>query len=208
MIPFTRRTFFVLALAGSASSSGAVRAADLQTVSTPVIALDNGLLAVMKAGKATPFNQRYAMLAPIVQRAFDLPQVLQVSVGASWSTFSTQQQGVLLDEFARYTVANYVANFNSYNGQRFDVSPSLRQVGADQIVQTTLVSPSEQTRLDYVVRNLGGTWKIVDVLLDGTISRVAVQRSDFREVVRSGGAPGLVTLLQRKVAELSGGAMT
>ncbi len=35
-----------------------------------------------------------------------------------------------------------------------------------------------------------GGWRIVDVLLDGSISRVAVQRSDFRSLLGNGGAAG------------------
>jgi phospholipid transport system substrate-binding protein len=49
-------------------------------------------------------------------------------------------------------------------------------------------------------------WKAVDVLEDGTISQVAVQRSDFRQILQSGGAPALVVSLQQKTRELSSGA--
>jgi phospholipid transport system substrate-binding protein len=42
------------------------------------------------------------------------------------------------------------------------------------------------------------------VLTDGSISRVAVQRSDFRGLLNSGGTPALVAGLEHKVANLSG----
>ena len=48
-------------------------------------------------------------------------------------------------------------------------------------------------------------FQVVDVLLDGTISRVAVERSDFRSVLESGGADGLIASLKQKIASLSGG---
>ena len=50
-------------------------------------------------------------------------------------------------------------------------------------------------------------WKAVDVLEDGSISRVAVQRSDFRQLLDSGGLPALTTALRQKVATLSGGML-
>ncbi len=56
------------------------------------------------------------------------------------------------------------------------------------------------------MRREHGGWKIVDVLLDGTISRVAVQRSDFRDVLAQGGATALIASLERKAADLTGGA--
>ena len=48
----------------------------------------------------------------------------------------------------------------------------------------------------------------VDVLADGSISRVAVQRSDFRRLLSSGGATALIESLNRKISDLSGGALT
>lgn len=210
MTTLTRRHALFLALGGAAAlPTAAARAAANQAVLAPVIALCNGLVAVMREGKATPFTQRYQTLAPVINGSFDLAHILQFSVGPSWSGFSAQQRAQLMAEFERYTVANYVANFNSYDGQRFDISPATRPVGADQVVKTTLIPTSgSSTRIDYVVHDEGGTWKITDVLLDGTISRVAVQRSDFRTVVRSGGATGLLSMLQQKVSQLSGGTMT
>jgi len=201
------RRQLLLALPAATALPAAAGAADTAAVSAPIAALDNGLLAIMKAGSGTPFVQRYQMLQPIVLRSFDLPAILRVSVGAGLDGVPTQMQGLLYDEFVRYTVASYVANFKSFDGQRFDIAPTLRQVGANQVVQTNLVSPTDNTRIDYVMRESGGAWKIVDVLLDGTISRVAVQRSDFREIFASGGAQGLIGLLRQKVVQLSGGAM-
>lgn len=202
-----RRRFLLLALFGATALPVAAGAADTAAVTGPVIALDNGLLAVMKAGSGTPFPQRYQMLQPIVLRSFDLATILRFSVGSGWDATPTQMQGLLYDEFVHYTVASYVANFKSYSGQRFDVSPTLRQVGANQVVQTNLVSATDNTRIDYVMRDEGGSWKIVDVLPDGTISRVAVQRSDFREIFASSGPQGLIGHLRSKVSELSGGTM-
>ena len=202
-----RRPFVLLPLLGAVALPAAARAADAAAVTAPIVALDNGLVAIMKAGSGTAFVQRYQMLQPIVLRSFDLATILRVSVGSGLDGVPTQMQGLLYDEFIRYTIASYVANFKDYAGQRFDVSPTLRQSGANQIVQTNLVSSSDNTRIDYVMRDAGGAWKIVDVLLDGTISRVAVQRSDFREIFSSGGAQGLIVLLRQKVLQLSGGAM-
>jgi phospholipid transport system substrate-binding protein len=52
-----------------------------------------------------------------------------------------------------------------------------------------------------------GAWKAADVLLEGTISRVAVQRSDFRASLDETGAARLIARLRQRVADLSGGAM-
>ena len=58
------------------------------------------------------------------------------------------------------------------------------------------------------MRRQGSAWKAVDVLADGSISRVAVQRSDFRRLVSRGGAQALIESLNQKTNDLSGGALT
>jgi len=50
-------------------------------------------------------------------------------------------------------------------------------------------------------------WRAVDVLLNGTISQVAVQRSDFRALLTSGGPDALIASLRQKTASLSGNTL-
>ncbi len=162
----------------------------------------------MKLGKGTPFPQRAATLAPVLTASFDLATILRVSVGPSWAELPQPQQASLLQAFQTFTIVTYTANFDTYAGERFDMLPDLRSVGADQIVQTKLIPASgAPVPLDYVMRQFGDAWKVIDILLDGSISRVAVQRSDFRSLLRQGDATALIKSLQRKVADLSAGTM-
>lgn len=177
-------------------------------ITAPIAALDNGLLTVMRAGQATPFPQRFATLQPVIVRTFDLPAILRLSVGLKWDELPPPQRDQLLSVFRNYTVASYVANFNSYNGERFEIMPNVRSSGEDRIVATQIIPASgAPTRLDYVMRQGDAGWQAVDVLLDGSISRVAVQRSDFRSLIGSNNATGLIASLQKKVVDLSGGTL-
>jgi phospholipid transport system substrate-binding protein len=184
-------------------------APSLAEVFAPVSALDTGLLAVMKAGESVPFPRRYAMLEPVVMQSFDLPRILQMAVGFGWSDLPLAQRQQLLDVFRRYTVASYVSNFDNYSGQEFHILPRLRAVGQQQVVGTEIVPrEGKPHRIDYVLRQNGANWQVVDVLLDGTISQVAVQRSDFSSLLLSGGAPALIAALKKKVVTLSGNTMS
>jgi phospholipid transport system substrate-binding protein len=204
-LPLRRRAFVRLALIGLAAAPMPLRAAD-SAVIAPIQQLYDALLAVMKTSHA-PFDQRYNQLAPVIDAVFDLPAIMQASVGPSWNALSADQHSTLLTAFRRYTIATYVANFNSFDGQRFEVSPDTRALPSnDQVVTSRIISASgDSHRLDYVMRQTNGPWQVVDVLLDGTISRVAVQRSDFRHLLTQGGSAALVVSLQSKVAQLSGG---
>lgn len=211
LAPFGRRHYLKTALAvtGGALAASGTANADPAAV-RPIRELCDGLISIMRAGSRTPFAQRFQMLAPSVDHAFDLPAVLQLSVGPPWSSLPPDQQNALLAAFRRYTVANYVSNFDNYTGQRFDIQPDTKSLSnGEQLVQTKIVPPSgESHELDYVMRRTQGGWKAVDVLADGSISRVAVQRSDFRRLVERGGAQALIQSLNQKTTELSGGALT
>ena len=185
---------------------GAARAADAGPTA-PISALLDGLRANMAAGSATPFQKRYDTLAPVIDQAINMQQILQTSVGLHWRDLPAEKQTQLVEVFRRYTIAQYVANFDS-TGNKLVLLPDRRTAGADQIVETQLVNPAgDATRIDYVMRQNDGSWKAVDVLLEGSISRVAVQRSDFRTLVGSGDGSALIASLQKKITDLSGGAL-
>lgn len=169
--------------------------------------LYDALLRIMRAGRATSFQQRYGQLAPVVDATFDLPAILQASVGPSWAQMTADQHSALLGALRRYTVDSYVSNFDTFSGQRFEIAPDTRALGYGEQIVTTRIIPTtgEAHRLDYVMRQTGGNWRVVDVLADGTISRVATQRSDFRQLLMQGGPTALVASLQRKSQDLEAG---
>jgi phospholipid transport system substrate-binding protein len=188
----------VAALPASAQMDGSPAA--------PIERLNGALLVAMKAGSRTPFDQRYHALAPVVEQVFNLDAVLAASVGLSWGTMTPEQKTQLAASFRRYTITSYVSNFDSYEGQHFETLPTTRTLAnGDVVVPTQFVRAGKSPlRLDYVMRRGPAGWQAVDVLTDGAISRVAVQRSDFRGLLRDGGVPALAAGLERKTANVSG----
>jgi len=175
----------------------------------PIIDLYAALESAMRAGRAVSFTIRFDILAPVIERVFDLDTVLKVSVGTRWDSFDQRTQERLSRAFRRFTIATYVANFDKYDGEKFAVLPGARDSGSDRIIRTELiVDPGDTIRLDYVMRNFGTVWRVVDVLIDGSISRVAVQRSDFRTILANGDAEALISSLHRKISDLSDGALS
>lgn len=173
----------------------------------PIAGLNAALRQVMQAGRGTPFAARAATLRPAVERAFDLPAILAASVGSRFASFSDAAKRELLEAFTAFTVATWVGNFDSDAGERFELAAETRALGQDQVVTTRIVPTSgEATRLDYVMRQGPGGWKAVDILLNGTISRVAVQRSDFRALVAGGDPAPLLASLRSRAESLASGA--
>jgi len=187
-------------------AQGTVRPTDAQK---PISELYSGLQAAMQMGSSgASFQQRFDRLAPVIDRAFNLNAILQTSVGLRWSSLDDASRRDLFSVFRTFTVASYTANFDSNGGTRFQVLPQTRTSGDDLIVETKLIPANgDPVRLDYVMHPGPAGPQIVDVLLNGSISRVAVQRSDFRALLASGSATPLIASLRQKVTDLSGGAM-
>lgn len=178
-----------------------------EAATAPIRRLYDALLAAMRAGKSVPFATRYAQLAPTIDAVLDLPAILQTSVGVTWASLPADQHSALLAAFRRYTIDSYLSNFDADTGQKFEVSPATRPLAnGEQVVSSRIVPPSgDAHRLDYVMRQTNGAWRVVDVLEDGTISQVAVQRSDFRRLLMQGGGAALIASLQRKASDLEAG---
>jgi phospholipid transport system substrate-binding protein len=177
-------------------------------ITEPIEQLDAGLLQAMKAGKAAPFQQRYDILAPLVIRAFDLDFILQSAAGTAWQSLPADQQAALKTAFQRYSIATYVANFDDFSGERFDLSPPVD--GKDTVVQVRIVpgpSGGDVHTLGYVMQQTVGKWKAVDVVADGFISQGTVQKAEIRAVLALNGTAGLLARLRQKVVEISGEAL-
>ena len=102
------------------------------------------------------------------------------------------------------------SNFDSCSGQTFRVRPNSRRLSSGGVVLRTQIvrAAGSPVEIDYVMRQTSAGWKAVDVLTDGAISRVAVQRSDFTTLLQRGGVLALEQGLEHKVATLSNGSAT
>jgi phospholipid transport system substrate-binding protein len=156
------------------------------------------LLGNMQQGGVLGESGRYARLAPVVDRAFDIPFMTRLAVGPAWESLSPAEQRQLQAAFYHYVTATYADQFASYSGQQLQVTGE-RPTGSNVMVQTKIVkSNGDTTELDYLMRPDQGSWQISDVYLDGTISELAVHRSEFYSILRRQGVNGLVTALNRK----------
>jgi phospholipid transport system substrate-binding protein len=214
MIPYPRRSFLsgaavALALAGAAVGGRAqgVTPPGADSPTATVQGFYDTLLAVMKAAKQLGFDGRYQRLQPAISRAFDLGLMTRIAVGPAWTSLPQAQQEQLVASFTRYTFATYANRFDGYSGQHFEVDPNPVANPNGVIVETRLLSPTDEpVTLNYLMRRNGsGMWQIIDVFLSGTVSELATRRSEFVAVLARDGADGLVRLLDRRAEALRTG---
>lgn len=154
------------------------------------------LTGAMKRGKTLGLPGRAQKIAPAIDAAFDIPLMAQFTVGPSWSSLSQADKDAVIAAFRRYTIADYAHNFGSFGGQHFVTDPNAVVRGPDHIVHTQLVlEQGDPVTLNYRMRQVGTSWKIVDVFLNGFVSELSMRRSDFASTVASGGAPALAAKL-------------
>jgi phospholipid transport system substrate-binding protein len=183
-------------------------------VNASVAALDAGpaeavrgfygaLLGTMQAGPSLGPNGRYQRLAPAVARVFDIPLMARLATGPGWTGLSPGEQQQVVAAFGRYVAATYADRFDSYSGERLEVTGQ-RQAGGNVVVQTRIVkADGDPVAIDYLMHQTGNGWQVADVYLDGTISQLAVQRSEFDAILRRQGVAGLVARLNQKADLLS-----
>lgn len=162
-----------------------------------VQALDDGLLAIMKAGKAAGVAGRASRIGPVVDRAFDLPLMTRLVVGPVWNNMSSADQTALVAAFRRMTIGQYARNFDSWSGEKFAIQPQVEQRGGDKLVRTTLTGSGAPVAISYRLRQSGGQWKIIDVFYKNSISQLATRRADFASVLASGGPKALIQHLDQ-----------
>ena len=56
--------------------------------------------------------------------------------------------------------------------------------------------------ITYRVRKFDENWRIIDVLLDGTISQLVKRKDEYRRTLEDGGVSALTNLLNTKADEI------
>jgi phospholipid transport system substrate-binding protein len=178
------------AMTAALLTAGVVAHAEDAAVS-PVQSFYDTLVGTMKQGKALGIKGRYDKLKPAIEASFDMPGMTRLSVGPAWNSMSDADHAALTKALTRYTVASYASNFKSFDGEKFVVEPAAKDRNADKVVFSKLVTKDETIPFNYLMRKNGASWKVIDIYLNGFVSQMAKQRSDFSSTVTSGGAAAL-----------------
>jgi len=159
------------------------------------------LLEVTQHSEELAYEGRYAQLDPVLQQAYDLPFMSAKTLGRYWKDLSEQDRGRWISAFTRLTVSTYAKRFGEYSGQRFEilnVQPSRHET---LIVRTQIVPVDEEpVELDYRLRRAEGDWRIIDVFMNGTVSELALRRSEYSSVFKRDGFEALLSSLEEKIA--------
>ena len=174
--------------------------------SDTVQGLYDALLSTMKNGRTLGQSGRFTQLEPVIRRTFDIPSMTRLSVGLSWAGLTEAQRQQVTGSFGRYISAIYADHFDSYAGQKLQVTGEQPNAGGVIImVKSQIIKANgEPVKVDYMMHRSGTGWLISDIYLDGAISEVATRRSEFAAILKNEGIDGLIVALNRKADILTG----
>ena len=140
----------------------------------------------------------------LLREGFAVDTIGQFVLGKYRRTAQKETVIEFIDVFEEYIVSLYAKQFSRYSGETFNVEKvSDTSRAGDSIVMTKIVPSggAEPLRVDFQVRNLGSTFKILDVRVEG-VSMVLAQREEFTSYIAQNGGrvESLTDALRQRIA--------
>jgi phospholipid transport system substrate-binding protein len=192
----------------STSAAGGLRAEAAEPGSPPAIveSLNAVMLDVMKNAETLGYAGRRDKLMPALDAAYDVSFMAEKVVGRHWDKLSEDERKRWVALFREFLAANYAGRFDRHSGQSFETLGQEPSAFDTVLVKTRIVDPGgENVNLDYRLHETPAGWRIVDVYLKGTVSELALRRSDYTAVLERDGIEALATYLREKISALEAG---
>ena len=184
---------------GAAPGGGAPDAAAATHV---VEELHAAMLATMKQGPQLGYQGRLERLGPAIASRYDFAFIAEKSVGLAWKDFDADQRAKLVDAITRLAGATYAARMADFSGERFETLGTEPASQDTVLVHTQIVDAAGgKVPLDYRLRATPAGPRIVDVFYDGTVSELAMRRSEYSSLLKKGGLDALLAALEKKIGE-------
>ncbi len=192
-----RLAIFCATLLGIAPPAHAGPASDL------IAKLNTVFIGVMQNAKALGYAGRYKTLEPALAEAYDFAEMTRVTTGRQWRSLTDGQKQQIIAAFHDLSIATYAARFDGFGGEHFEILGE-EPAPADSVRVNNRIVPGsgEPIRIDYLLRQKDGQWRIIDVYLKSSVSELAVRRAEFTDTLAKSGFDGLMADLKAKVTKL------
>jgi len=197
----------LLLLAAVLAAAPARPASAAGTATEAIERMHAALIDTMKNADALGYEGRYQKLEPILRATFDFDFMAEKSLGRYWRDLSETDQARMRDVFARFTLSTYANRFAGFTGEHFETRSEEVAPRDTVFVRTELVRTDgeENVEINYRLHQTPSGWRVIDVLLRGTVSELALRRSEYSSVIKRDGFEALVASLEQKIADLASG---
>jgi phospholipid transport system substrate-binding protein len=164
-----------------------------------VEATTSTVIAVL-ADKSLSTDEKRRRVEDIVYARVDFETLSRLVLGRGWNQLSAEQRTEFQREFKQNLSGTYGRNVESYKNEKVTIIDDRQEARGDWTVRTKIVRHGpDDISVDYRLRQTDGTWKIIDVIIEG-VSLVSNYRSQFQEIMTNGGIERLLKLLREKNA--------
>lgn len=155
------------------------------------------VLDVLKTDKSK--SEKLSQMEGIFSGAVDIPYVGKYVLGRHWNEATPEQQKAYLAAYQPFVIRNYAGKLTKYSGQQYKLK-NARGSNGDYMVTMEIIDPGHASVfVDYTLNDSAGTYKIIDIAVEG-VSLRATQRSEFNSIVSSKGIDYLISALQKQAA--------
>jgi phospholipid transport system substrate-binding protein len=152
--------------------------------------------------KHTPLPQRRRQLRELLEQHFDFADMARIALGYHWRELNATQRSQFTVLFTAFIESAYLSKIQDYSGQDVAVLGENAEGEGFSRVRSQIIQPGKQPiKVDYLLRELDGDWKIYDVTVDA-ISIVANYRNQFNRVINDQGFDKLMANMRAKQQQL------
>jgi phospholipid transport system substrate-binding protein len=162
-----------------------------------------GLLDIMKHAEELGLAGRIEEMGPLMGKVFDLDFMASKAIGTHWRRLSDADKARWSEVFKRFTTASYAGRFTGFKGEEFVTLGLEEAARGTRLVLTEIRVPDEDdVQLNYRLLENDGQWRVIDVYLNGTVSELALRRSEYASALKREGFEELVAAIETKIADL------
>lgn len=202
------RTLIIIGMLGTALPLGSATVladdAYLEKAKSYVSGLSEEALSSLTA-KDIDKQVRVDRFATLFEKHFAVKTIGRWVLGQYWRQATDAEKAEYLDLFKGLMIVNYVDRFAEYTGDGLKIVKAIQERENSATVFTEIVLPGgpEKLRVDWRLGSKDETFKVVDVVVEGT-SMSQTLRSDFYSTIKreDGKVEGLLKALRQKTDNL------
>ena len=196
LFPSALKSALVLLVLSAGRLSGAA------SVDDPATTLHGAIDEVLSIAYSGHGNETLAArVRPALEKCFAFDLVTRQAMGPGWRQFSANDQKRIIDLFSELMIRTYSARVVGTQrpkivyGTPVELAPDRREIP----IRVTTSTSNEPIAVVNRLIKLPAGWRIYDVLIEG-VSFVANYRAQFDEIIKKGGAPAVIRILETKLA--------
>lgn len=135
----------------------------------------------------------------IARPVFDFNEISRRAIGKAWNRFTADEKSRFTTIFSEFLGNTYIDKLQGeYHNEQIDFDKELVK-GSLALVRTKLRRETAEIPIDYRMRQINGSWKVYDILVENGVSIVKNYYVQFHSMLQEGTPAQLIERLEKKL---------